>query len=115
MERYTVYILECRDGSYYTGLTNDIRRRVFEHNSGFNSESYTFSRRPVSLVFSYHFGNIEDAIAVEKQIKGWNRKKKEAIIAGRWDALPELSRCLNASSHMNKREEPGEGYAGNGV
>jgi putative endonuclease len=102
MERYTVYILRCSDGSYYTGVTNDINRRLFEHNSGVNKESYTHSRRPVSLVFGCHFYDIEEAIALEKQIKGWTRKKKEAIINDNWDALPELSRCLNETSHRNR-------------
>ena len=99
MENYTVYILECADGSYYTGLTNDIYRRVFEHNNGQNKEAYTCSRRPVRLVFTYHFQNIDDAIAIEKQIKGWSRKKKAAIIQNNWQALPELSKCLNETSH----------------
>ena len=105
MERYTVYILLCSDGSYYTGVTNDILRRLDEHNSGEHKESYTYSRRPVSLVFSYHFSNIDDAIAIEKQIKGWSRKKKEAIIRNNWDALPELSQCLNKTSHKYMEKE----------
>ena len=104
MESYTVYILECSDESYYTGVTNDIVRRMYEHSSGQNKESYTHSRRPVRLVFSYHFHDIDDAIAIEKQIKGWTRKKKQAIINNDWDALPELSRCLNETSHKNKEK-----------
>ena len=90
MKNYWVYILKCSDGSYYTGVTNDLERRVFEHNAGAGC-SYTKSRRPVELVFSEVFGNILDAIAAEKQIKGWRRSKKEALINGDWDKIVELS------------------------
>ena len=90
MKNYWVYILKCADGSYYTGVINNLERRVFEHNAG-ASCSYTKSRRPVKLVFSEVFGNILDAIAAEKQIKGWRRSKKEALINGDWDKIVELS------------------------
>jgi len=90
MKNYWVYILKCSDGSYYTGVTNDLERRVFQHNAG-SGGSYTKSRRPVKLVFCEVFGNILDAIAAEKQIKGWRRSKKEALIAGDWDKIVELS------------------------
>ncbi|MBR10568.1 MAG: hypothetical protein CMP48_23155 [Rickettsiales bacterium] len=89
---YTVYILECSDKSYYVGVTNDIEHRLWEHHSGYNSKSYTFSRRPVKLVFQEHFRDINHAISFEKQIKGWRRAKKEALIKGNWDLLPELSK-----------------------
>jgi len=90
MKNYWVYILKCSDGSYYTGVTNNLERRVFEHNAGAGC-IYTKSRRPVELVFSEVFGNILDAIAAEKQIKGWRRSKKEALINGDWDKIVELS------------------------
>lgn len=96
-----VYLLRCRDGSYYTGVTNDINRRLSEHNSGVDPACYTYSRRPVSLAFCEEFANPNDAIAAEKQIKGWSRKKKEALIEKNWERLKELSRCLNATSHEN--------------
>ena len=91
MDKYTVYILECSDGSYYVGVTNDIERRLYEHNNDENSKAYTFSRRPVRAVFEEHFHDINQAIDFEKQIKGWRRKKKEALIKGEWERLPELS------------------------
>ena len=87
-----VYILRCSDGRYYVGSTRDsLERRVAEHNSGALG-GYTKSRRPVELVFSQGFDRIEDAIAAERRLKGWRREKKEALIRGDYDALPDLSR-----------------------
>jgi putative endonuclease len=93
MKLYYVYIVQCADGSYYTGITNNVDRRVNEHNAGINPKAFTYGRRPVSLVYHEIFNDILQAIAWEKQIKGWNRKKKEAVIAGNWDLLPELAAC----------------------
>ncbi|MCO6187216.1 GIY-YIG nuclease family protein [Rhizobium sp. L1K21] len=88
----TVYILRCRDGSYYTGLTKqNIEARLWEHNEGIY-QGYTFKRRPVELVFMEVYDRIIDAIARERQIKGWNRRKKEALIAQNYEGLPDLSR-----------------------
>ena len=86
-----VYILECSDHSFYTGVTNDIDRRFEEHQSGENKEAYTYSRRPVKLVNSEFFIDPTDAINFEKQIKGWTRKKKIALINGDFKALVRLS------------------------
>lgn len=99
MKRYFVYILECSDKSYYTGVTNNLERRVLEHKSGLNPDCYTYSRRPVELVFYVDFQFIKDAIEFEKQVKGWSRKKKEAIINDNWEKLKSLSECKNNSSH----------------
>jgi len=88
----TVYILRCADGSYYTGLTKqEIEARVWEHNAG-TYDGYTQKRRPVELVFSETYDRIIDAIARERQIKGWSRVKKEALIRYDYEALPELAR-----------------------
>ena len=89
MKLYYVYIVKC---SYYTGVTNDLESRINEHNDGLNPESYTYKRRPVELVFHYEFNDINQAIDFEKQVKGWSRKKKEAIINDKWDLLPGLSK-----------------------
>ena len=91
MKQYFVYILLCNDGSYYTGITNDLERRIYEHENGIDIGSYTSRRRPVKLVFYEMFTDVNQAIAFEKQVKGWNRKKKEAVINGDWHLLPELS------------------------
>src|ERR1700742_3934447 len=96
MDQYFVYILHCNDSTYYTGVTNNLERRMYEHENAINPGSYTCKRRPVKLVFYESFPDINQAIAFEKQVKGWNRKKKEAIINGDWNLLPELSKRKNA-------------------
>ena len=92
MKTYSVYILKCNDDSYYTGVTNDLDRRIAEHNEGLDKRSYTYKRRPVSLVFHSEFQNPGDAIEVEKQIKKWSVKKKEALINGELEVLSKLSK-----------------------
>ncbi len=99
MKDYFVYIVRCSDGSYYTGITNNIERRISEHKAGVNRSCYTFRRRPVTLVFSAMFHDVNQAIRFEKQVKGWSRKKKKALIEGRWDDLKILAACKNATSH----------------
>ena len=85
------YILECSDGSYYVGSTKHLERRVGEHNAGLGAE-YTRRRRPVRLLWSVEFTRIDDAFAFEKRVQGWSRKKREALMRGEFDALPELAR-----------------------
>jgi putative endonuclease len=65
---------------------------MFQHNSGFYPDCYTFSRRPVALVFYAEFTDINFAIEKEKQIKKWSKAKKEALIRGEYDTLPNLAR-----------------------
>ena len=89
---FFVYILECSDGSYYTGFTDNVDIRVHEHQIGKYPKSYTFKRRPVILKFYIDFKDMENALAFEKQVKGWRRAKKLALIEGRWNDLPELSK-----------------------
>ena len=89
----TVYIVRCADGSYYTGLTKqEVEARVWEHNNLPDAKSYTAKRRPVTLVFTETYDRITDAIERERQIKGWSRRKKEALIAMCYEDLPALSR-----------------------
>ena len=92
MKQYFVYILLCSDGSYYTGIINNLEVRLYEHQSGADVKSYTFKRRPVNMVFHEMFNDVNRAIEFEKQVKGWRRAKKEAIINGDWYLLPELSK-----------------------
>jgi putative endonuclease len=89
---YYVYIVECKDWSYYVGVTNDIERRMWEHNTGQDDGCYTYTRRPVELKYAEIFQNIHQAIAREKQIKNWSRKKKQALIAENYDKLRELAK-----------------------
>ena len=89
----TVYIVRCADGSYYTGLTKQpVEARIWEHNNLPDDRSYTAKRRPVTLVFTETYDRMLDAIVREKQIKGWSRRKKEALIGLHYEGLPELSR-----------------------
>jgi len=85
-----IYILECSDGSYYTGSTVDLERRLFEHNNGLGA-NFTRKRGPVKLVFAEHSESIETAFVREKQVQGWSRAKKLALIESRWNDLPGLS------------------------
>ena len=88
-----IYMLRCADGSYYVGSTtgDDLSSRVDQHNAG-SHKGYTFSRRPVVLVWSEYFERITDGIAVERQLKGWSRAKKEARLRSGWAKMSELSR-----------------------
>ena len=92
------YIVRCADDSYYVGSTVDLERRLSEHNLGLGAV-YTRKRRPVVLVWSGEFERIDEACAFEKQVQGWGRRKREALIAGELDALPVLaSRSRRARS-----------------
>ena len=88
-----VYMLRCRGGSYYVGSAtgDDLTSRIAQHQSGV-LPGYTTSRRPVELVWSEHFGRITDAIAAERQVKGWSRVKKEALIGQDWTVLRNLAK-----------------------
>jgi putative endonuclease len=90
MRDYFVYILKCSDDSYYTGVTNNLEKRISEHKSGV-IKGYTMNRLPVELVFSERFSDVNQAIRFEKQVKGWNRRKKEALINKDFDLLIKLS------------------------
>jgi putative endonuclease len=89
---YYLYILKCSDNSYYTGITSNLNKRIFEHQSGKHLGSYTYSRRPIELVFYAEFTDVGFAIDSEKQIKKWSRAKKEALINGEFEKLPNLAK-----------------------
>jgi putative endonuclease len=101
MKELSVYILKCSDDSYYTGVKNDVERRLYEHNHSSKDFSYTNSRKPITLVWQCAFQSNMEAIRWEKRIKGWSRKKKEALIAGHYDLLHDLSECQNESHSGN--------------
>lgn len=86
-----VYILRCSDNSYYVGSTRDLERRLWEHGTGVGAR-FTRSRRPVTLVFAEEYPRIDEAFAREKQVQGWSRRKREALIKQNAHRLPELSR-----------------------
>lgn len=88
---FWVYILRCADGSYYTGHSDNLENRLSQHCAGSFPGCYTFSRRPVELVFTQTFPTREEALASERQIKGWSRRKKEAMIRGDWAEVSRLA------------------------
>lgn len=86
-----MYILECSDGSYYVGSTRDLARRLKQHQDG-GAAAYTRRRRPVRLVYSCAFERVVEAFAAEKKVQGWSRAKREALVAGDFDALRPMAR-----------------------
>ena len=98
MKKGYVYILECADGSFYTGSTIDIERRLNEHYQG-RGANHTAKRLPVSLVYVEEFTSISEAFKREKQIQGWTRDKKRALIKSNWKDLRKFSECKNDSHY----------------
>jgi putative endonuclease len=89
------YILGCADGHYYVGSTTNLDARVAEHRAGEGGD-YTARRLPVAVVYSEEFKTLHDAFLVERQVKGWSRQKKEALIRRDLGALPTLARSRTA-------------------
>jgi putative endonuclease len=105
------YILECSDGTYYVGSTIDLERRFHQHQLG-EGAAYTRSRLPVRLVWSGWFDSIRDAFYFEKQVQGWGRAKRLALIEGRWADLPALARTAKpdaASEGLDRLDHPPDG------
>ncbi len=100
---YAVYILKCSDGSYYTGSTKDLEGRVREHENGDHPDAYTYSRRPVQLVWSEITETYHEAFQWEHRIKGWSRAKKEALIRGDIEGIHEIVKTERKSREKNKR------------
>ena len=92
MQLSYVYILHCSDDSYYTGMTANLSQRMYQHESGFFPDCFTFKRRPVTLAFYCEFTDIQLAIEKEKQIKKWSRAKKQALINGKYEDLINLAK-----------------------
>src|SRR6476659_2335773 len=90
---FWAYMLRCADGSYYVGHTDNLEARLARHQSVV-MPGYTQRRRPLALVWSQDCAERDQAFRAERQIKGWSRAKKEALIRGDWDALQLLSRKL---------------------
>ncbi|TWI83848.1 putative endonuclease [Lacibacter cauensis] len=96
-ELYYVYIIECNDGSFYTGLTYDLLKRFSEHCEGVYPACYTFKRRPLILRYYETIPFSLEAAQREKQLKGWSRSKKLALMNGNLHKLSLLSECQNLS------------------
>jgi predicted GIY-YIG superfamily endonuclease len=88
---YYVYILACADGTYYTGMTSNLKRRITNHMGGYNKRAYTYSRRPVSLVWAEELSTEDEAKAREKQIKPWQRKRKDSLVMNHSDETSRLA------------------------
>ena len=95
-----MYILECADGSFYTGSTKDLPRRLWQHQNGLGA-NHTQKRLPVKLVYAEHYDHVADAFYREKQVQGWSRKKKIALMESNWDRLHILAECQNDSHYKN--------------
>ena len=108
---FGVYILRCRDNSYYTGHTNNLEKRIAEHQAR-EVEGYSSTRLPVALVFAEEFPTREEALATERQIKGWSRKKKEAIMRGDWAEVSRLARGSRPSTSSGRTEFKAQGERG---
>ena len=89
---YCVYILKCADNTFYTGITSNLDKRLIEHQSGKHFGSFTFNRRPVQLMYYAEFSDVNRAIRTEKQIKKWSKAKKQALIEGEFEKLPNLAK-----------------------
>ena len=97
---YSVYILECSDGSYYIGVTNDLERRLWEHDTGFDIGCYTYSPFDKLSVTD------KQAILRKKQLKGWSRKKTQALFKEDWDELKRLSKSSLIKANRYTTNDP---------
>jgi putative endonuclease len=95
-----IYILLCSDGTYYTGVTSNLEKRIAQHNRGDKRNSYVFNRRPLTLVYTEQFSSAYKAIKREKQIKGRSRAKKKALIDRNIKQLEALSKSKEKSAKM---------------
>lgn len=95
---FWAYVVRCADDSYYTGHTDDLERRIGQHNLG-EIAGYTQTRRPVTLMWSQEFPSRQEALAAEFQVKDWSRKKKEALFRDDWAAV-------SAAARKPERSEP---------
>jgi len=96
-----MYILECCDDSYYVGSTKDLQLRLSQHQEGIGA-NYTSKRLPVKLVYCEEYDRIDDAFYREKQVQGWTRRKREALINGKPELLPTLAKKIFDKSKINK-------------
>jgi putative endonuclease len=96
-----MYILECCDSSYYVGSTKDLNLRISQHQEGIGA-NYTSKRLPVKLIYCEEYDRIDDAFYREKQVQGWTRRKREALINGNPELLPALAKKIFNKSKINK-------------
>ncbi len=103
---YFVYFLECADSTIYVGMTSDLDKRLQQHSIGFYPRCYTYSRRPVELIYLEAHNWVEFAIAAETRYKKWSRKKKAALASKNISQLKELSKCHYQLRKKQSEEDP---------
>lgn len=96
-----MYILKCCDGSFYTGSAKNLEKRLWQHQNGLGAK-HTKKRLPVKLVYCEEYERVDDAFYREKQVQGWSRAKKKALIDGRFDDIHELAECKNDTHSGNR-------------
>ena len=114
MKPFFVYMLRCSDDSFYVGHTDELERRVAQHHAG-EIPGYTHERRPVTLVWSQETASREEAMAAERQIKGWARAKKEALVCGDWKAIQRHAWGKRNSLPAHLAEDAGSSFVTSGL
>ena len=102
---FFAYMLQCADGSYYVGHTDDLEKRLAEHDEG-GKCAYTEARRPVQLCWSQEFASREEALAAELQIKPWSRAKKQALVSGDLVALRRAAKKKGWAAYSQRKQQP---------
>ena len=112
---FSLYILRCRDGSYYVGHTDDLEARLAQHHEGAIASCYTRLKRPLEFVFAEAFPTRYEALVAERQVKRWTRVKKEALIRRDWEALQALAACRTGVGESTGSPRTGEAGRGAGT
>jgi putative endonuclease len=105
---FWVYILRCADGSYYTGHTDDLEKRLGQHDAGQIPGCYTLKRMPLVLVYSQDFVSRAEALSAERQIKGWSRAKKVALINSDWAEISRLAKSKSSGAVLRQAQDERE-------
>jgi predicted GIY-YIG superfamily endonuclease len=100
---FYVYILRCRDKTYYCGHTDNLEIRMDQHTQGLIG--YTAKRKPVELIWHTEFASREEALTIELQIKGWSRAKKEALMRNDWETVQQLAKNRKWASTGSARTD----------
>jgi len=101
---FWTYMLHCRGGKFYTGHTDDLERRIAQHQSG-DVPGFTTDKLPVELVWSQEFTTRDEALASELKLKGWSRAKKLALIRDDWDTISQLAKSKSGASTSSARTD----------
>jgi putative endonuclease len=102
---FWMYMLRCSDDSFYVGHTDNINLRIAQHEQGSIPSCHTYWRRPVELVFVQDFGTREEALAMERRVKGWSRAKKAALCQRNWKEISRLAKCGRPSTGSGRTDQ----------